>query len=491
MPTPDELEDFKQRIEDEKARRKAESSLASYIEQSWPSIEPWTPYVDSWHVGYIAEYLEKVQQGKLTRLIVNVPPRHMKSIAVSVAFPTWAWLATPWKRFIKVSYSDALSRKHNMMARDLIMSPWYRRNWGGKFSLKADNNRQNAFANSEGGMMYSTSVGGMLTGEGGDVIIVDDPQNPQMANSETERQNSIDFFKGTLQTRLNNPKTGAIIIIMQRLHEQDLTGYILAEQLGYEHVRLPAIAERDETLVFPVSGNKVERREGDLLCPERFDRKALDTLKASMGSLQFAGQFQQTPAPSEGVIFKRDWLDSFYDVLPRLSMVIQSWDLPFVKSAGSAKCAGIVMGRKGADLYLIDLINEKQEFTETVAAMRQMSAKHPEAAAKVVENKANGPALVSLLKKEIPGLVEFNPKGSKEERALAITPYLEAKNLRLPRKATWVADFIEDLLKFPKGQYKDTVDAFVQGVLYLMDKPTVSAPPAMGALRRESPWIGR
>lgn len=200
----------------------------------------------------------------------------------------WTWTKSPEKRFIKVSYSDSLSRKHNILSRDIIRSPWYQGNWGDRFVLKDDVNRQNEFENNHHGMMFSTSVGGAITGNGADVIIIDDPQNPLMANSETERQNSIDFFKNTLQTRLNDPKTGAFIIIMQRLHENDLTGYILAEDLGYTHLCLPAEAPVRTIITFPKTGRQVVREEGDILNPQRFDHEVLAGLKKSMGSLQYA-----------------------------------------------------------------------------------------------------------------------------------------------------------------------------------------------------------
>ncbi len=481
-----------QQIREEKARR-AEESLPEYIRQAWPVIEPGRDYISNWHIDCIGEYLEAVEAHQITRLIINIPPRHMKSIEVTVCYPTWSWIRHPEKRFIKVSYADTLSRKHNVLSRDIVQSPWYQRNWGDKFQLKADVNRQNEFRNNHQGMMFSTSTGGAITGEGGDVIILDDPQNPLMANSEAEREATIAFFSTTLQSRLNDPKTGAFIIVMQRLHEQDLTGYILAQELGYTHLCLPAIAEKKTVISFPMTGREVVREEGDILNPQRFDKESLDGIKKSMGSIQFSGQYQQRPAPAGGIIFKREWLTQFYREAPRMQMTIQSWDQPFTKSEGSAKCAGIVMGRSGSRIYIFDLVNEKMEFTESVASMRTLSGKWPQARAKVVENKANGPALVSLLKKEIPGLVEFNPVGSKEERALSITPYLEAGNLFLPdpAKHPWVNDFINDLLTFPKGQYKDDIDAFVQGVLYLMDKPTVSAPPIGSMPSHSSYWSGK
>jgi predicted phage terminase large subunit-like protein len=471
-------------------KEKAERNLSEFIKQAWQVIEPGTPYVENWHIDLISEYLQAVDNSEILRLIINIPPRHMKSIQTTVCYPAWSWIKKPGKRFIKVSYSDSLSRKHNVLCRDIIRSPWYQKNWGDRFKIKDDVDRQDEFKNNHHGMMFSTSVGGRLTGEGGDVIIVDDPQNPLMANSATEREASIAFFRNTLQTRLDDPKKGAIIVIMQRLHENDLTGYILSEQLGYEHVCLPAEAPERTIIHFPISGREIIREKGDLLNPQRFDKETLEGLKKSMGSAQYAGQFQQTPAPAEGLIFKREWLGNFFKAAPHQSMLIQSWDMPFTKSEGSAKCAGLIMGRSGSDIYIHDLVNDKMSFTESVAAVRTLTGKWPKARAKVIENKANGPAIVDLLKKEIPGMVEFNPKGSKEERAISVTPYFEAGNIWFPDPEThpWVHDLINDLLIFPKGQYKDTVDALVQGILYLMDKPSMTGPPKDTTLTKSSYW---
>jgi predicted phage terminase large subunit-like protein len=485
--------EYRKRIEKESLRREAEKDLSVFTRQAWQVIEPGTDFIGNWHIDLIGEYMHAVARGEIKRLIINMPPRHIKSILITVCFPAWVWIEQPHKRFIKVSYSDALSKKHNIMARDVIRSPWYQGNWGNRFKLKDDVNRQSQFENDAYGQMFSTSTGGALTGEGGDVIILDDPQNPQMANSDAERQATINFFQNTLQSRLNNQKEGAIILVMQRLHENDLTGYILGEGLGYELLRLPAIAEKKSVVTFPISGRTVFRDEGDLLNPQRFDAGVLAGLKKSMGSIQFAGQFQQTPVPAEGIIFQRDWLKSRFKkaAMPHQNMIVQSWDLAFTKSEGSAKCAGFIMGRSGGNVYILDLINRKMTFTESVQAVRQLTLRWPKARAKVVENKANGPAIVDLLKKEIPGMVEFNPKGSKEERAISVTPYFEAGNVWFPdsAEAPWVNDLINDLLSFPRGTYKDTVDALVQGILYLMDKPAMTGPPKKNNLYRTSYWV--
>ena len=261
------------------------------------------------------------------------------------------------------------------------------------------------------------------------------------------------------------------------------------------HLCLPAEAPERVAVSFPKSGKTIIREEGDILNPGRFDKAVLSGLKKSLGSLQYAGQFQQVPAPAEGVIFKREWMNNTFRAksLPYQSMIIQSWDMAFTKSEGSAKVAGIVMGRSGSDIYLLDLVNEKMDFVESVAAVRRLSGKWPKASAKVIENKANGPAIVNLLSKEIPGMVEFNPKGGKDERAISVTPYFEAGNIWFPdpQEAPWVEDLIRDLLIFPKGMYKDTTDALVQGVLYLMEKPVMAPPPKdMGGFIKGSYWRG-
>ncbi len=469
------------------AREKAERTLPAFIEQAWAVIEPGTPYVDNWHIHLIGEYMQAINQGQIKRLIINIPPRNMKSIEATVCYPAWTWTKAPEKRFIKVSYADTLSRKHNILTRDIITSPWYQENWGDVFSLKDDVNRQNEFKNSAQGFMFSTSIGGTLTGEGGDVIIIDDPQDPLQANSIAERETVISFFQNKLQTRLNDPENGVIILIMQRLHEKDLTGYILSERLGYEHLRLPATAHERTVITFPISKKQIVREEGDILNPKRFSRKVLDDLKRTMGSVQFAGQFDQSPVPDEGIIFKREWLNKTFRELPAGATIIQSWDLPFKNSEVSAKCAGIVMARKGAELFILDCVNDKMSFVDSVTAIKDLTRKHPKARGKVVEDKANGPAIIDFLKKDVPGMIAFNPRGSKEDRALSVAPYFEAGNVYFLEGAPWAGDLREDLRKFPNGTYKDTVDATVQAILYLMDKPKTSFGDS-GELIKDSYW---
>jgi predicted phage terminase large subunit-like protein len=363
-------------------------------------------------------------------------------------------------KFIKVSYSERLAVAHNMMARDLV------RELGG-FEIRSDANKLNGFHNTAGGQMLAVGVGGTLTGLGADIIIVDDPQNPLMANSTVKREASVAFFTNTLQSRLNDPRHGAIIIVMQRLHEKDLTGYVKEHGLGYEEIILPALEAHTKTYVFPKSGEKYKRKANEPLSA-RVGKKELSALKRSMGSAQFSGQYLQSPTPDGGSIFKEEWLNCRFDTLPDGVRLIQTWDLPFKDSKNSAKCAGLVMGIKGTNIYICDCVNEKMDFVKSISAIRTMSEKWKQAAAKVVEDKANGSALISIMRNELSGLVGFSPRGSKTERAISVTPYFEAGNVLFMDGADWLDDLLCDLMKFPYGAYCDSVDALVQGVLYLM-----------------------
>lgn len=463
------------------------------------SMAEFTLYTDeryqmNWHHRLICEYLDKWINKDVKRLMVFTAPRHGKSELVSRKLPAYIFGRNPDTSIISASYSADLASRMNRDVQRIMdeyryielfpESRLYGKNLkdaNGKFLRNSDifeivNHR---------GVYRSAGVGGGITGMGGEYIIIDDPvKNREEANSEVYREKLWDWYTSTLYTRLE--KDGCILVTLTRWHEDDLAGRLL-ERMKVEDgdqwtvLSLPAICE-DDPAPYDI------RKPGEALWPWKYNEKTLANIKATIGTYDWSALYQQRPQPAEGAIFKREWMNNTYKVLPEDINVIQSWDLPFVKSEGSAKCACIVMGRKGSSIYIIDVLNDKMEFTENVEAIRRMSAKHPSARAKVVENKANGPAIVSLLKKEIPGIVEFDPKGSKEERAISVTPYFEAGNIYMPDSsiAPWVQDYIEDLLKFPSGKYKDTVDATVQGILYLMDMPMSDIMPEF--VPKENYW---
>ena len=255
MPTTNEVLIEQVRIQDALLTLRAEASLRAYIEQAWPILEPATPFVPNWHIDLLCEYLEAVTAGDLRFLLITVPPRSMKSLLVSVLWPTWEWIRRPSGRWICTSYADALATKHSVDRRTVIQSDWYQTRWGHRVRLADDQNVKGEFQNTARGVMIATSVGGSITGKGGDRLLVDDLHNPQQAESDAQREHAVTYFRTTLATRLDNKKTGAIVVVMQRLHERDLAALCLDH--GYTHVCVPAEAETWSTIVFPRSGRVV------------------------------------------------------------------------------------------------------------------------------------------------------------------------------------------------------------------------------------------
>lgn len=483
LASPPALDD----VHAELARR----DLSRYSREAWPVIEPKTAYSHNWHIEAITEYLTAVTQGQILRLLINMPPRYMKSIAVSVMWPTWCWLTRPSSRWIFVSYSQSLSTKHSIDRRTLIQSDWYRQHWGHLYSLADDQNAKTEYQNDRRGVMVATSVGGTATGKGGDVIVVDDLHNPTEAQSDIQRETAITFFDQTLSTRLDNKKTGAIVVVMQRLHEKDLSGHLL-ERGNYVYLKLPAEAEKRTIIHLPISGRNIVREEGDFLWPEREGSTELAAQKRAMGSYAYAGQYQQRPSPAEGGILKRHWWRYWcypgqnlpavttkdesgtiinIDVveLPQDLTEVQSWDMAFKDTKESAYVVGQVWGRTGADCFLLDQVRDKMDFPSTISAVEKMTEKWPKAGAKWVEDKANGPAVIATLGRKISGLIPINPEGGKEARAHAISPMIEAGNVFLPHPAiaVWVHDFLEECAAFPNSVNNDQVDSMTQALLRL------------------------
>src|ERR1700676_4502992 len=384
-----------------------ENDFGGFVRDAWHVLEPHTPFQDNWHVDLIAEYLAMVRRREIRRLIINVPPRHMKSLLVTVMFPAWIWTKEPHSRFICSSYADSLATKHNLDRRTLIESPWYQSLWGDRVTIASDQNQKTEFLNEARGHMISTSTGGSITGKGANYIVVDDPHNPLQVASEVSRETTLNYFDQALSTRMDDPMRDVIVVVMQRLHEQDLTGHLL-EQQGWEHVSIPAEAERVEKWKFPVTNREVVRQPGDLLWPNRFPHKVLEDAKVRLGTYAYAGQYQQRPAPAEGGILKRHWWRR-YDVLPiKFDQVVQSWDFAFKDSKQSDFVVGQVWGRIGSNKYLLDQLRGRYTFSQSLQAMRTLTARWPQCHAKLVEDKANGPAIIDTLRNELTGIIAVN-----------------------------------------------------------------------------------
>lgn len=482
----------------EQARR----NFAAYFRGAWDVIEPKTALIPGWHQDAIAEYLTACHRRQIKRLIINIPPRYTKSNLVTVAWPTWVWIDKPEERFLVTSYSAGLSTKHSIDRRTIIESAWYQARWGCRcqgpeheegcrsFRMASDQNVKTEFQNDRRGHMTATSMSGTATGKGGNILIVDDPHDVTRADSDIKRDADIQEFDQKFTTRLDDKATGVIIVVMQRLHPNDLTGHLMA-QGGWEHLCLPAEAPERTVIRMPVTGREITREKGDVLHPAREDAAALEAgPKKALGTHGYNCQYQQAPTPREGSILKRAWWKR-YSALPTKPVLVEGrerhvldfdeivdfWDLNFKDTNSADKVCGGAWLRRGADCYLLHLDNRAKGFLESTKAIKAMRLRYPEIRKTIIEDKANGPAVIEVLKHQVPGLVAWNPQGSKEERAQAVTPQLEAGNVYLPEAGAATFDveaYITNLADFPNVAFDDDVDMTTMALLYF-SKPKIRA----------------
>lgn len=427
--------------------------LASFAKLAWPVLEPGTALLWNWHLDLICEYLTLVKQRTIRRLIFNVPPQTMKSRLVNVFYPVWTWTQIPTRRFLSSSYSGDLSTFFNRERARLVKSAWFQEMWPNLVSLVTD--KQEEIESSVGGRMTATSTGGTATGKGAHDVIIDDPLNPGMAASELELKGSNQFFDETLRSRLSDQITGAFVIVMQRLNTQDLTGHVMERDPGtWLQIRLPMEAEEDERWEFPISGRVVERKEGDPLWPERYPPEVIKALK--INSYVWAGQYQQRPTPREGNIIKQDWIRYWTRATypERFDEIIQSWDMAFEKTDTSSYVVGQVWGRCGARKLLLAEEHERLDFVDTKKRVAIVTERWPMAHVKLVEKKANGPAVIADLRATISGLIAVEPDGDKTARMMAVSPEYESGCVEYPDPAMagyeWVREHVAEILRFPQ-----------------------------------------
>jgi predicted phage terminase large subunit-like protein len=502
-----------EKVKAEKARRAASASLYEFVKQSWHVVEPGVPFMESWHIEEICEHLEAVSAGEIHRLLINIPPRHSKSTIVSVMWPAWEWITDPAQKFLCASYSGTLSTRDNLKTRRLLQSPWYQERWGHMFKFAGDQNAKQRFENDKTGYRLATSVGGTATGEGGSRLILDDPHGAQAAQSEAMRESDLEWFDMVWSTRLNNPKTDAMVTVMQRLHERDISGHILNDIKGWEHICIPAEwdGKHRKTILGAYDPRKVK---GELICPDRFGDKEITMLKQLLGSYGSAGQLQQDPTPSGGGILKTKHfgLWSADDGLPPFEYILQSYDCAFTeKTTGDPTACTVwaMFTHKGErNAMLIDAWDEHLSYPDLRAkAIKDwtteyggMSKESPHSRARrpdriLVEAKASGQSLLQDLRLAKVPAVGYNPgKADKISRAHQAAPTLELGLLWIPESkknrgqpVSWAAAFLKQLAKFPVAEHDDYVDTFTQAVIYLKDDGWFELPMAKDIDERREP----
>lgn len=436
------------------------------------------------HHALVCEALDKVIRGEIDRLMIWMPPQHGKSMCVTETFPSYYLGHYPDRHVIEASYNDDYARKFGRKNREKV-TEYGRRLWDLTLSQVNFGQSNWDLGNHRGGML-SVGIGGAATGAGADLLIIDDPiKNREEADSATYRNKLWDEYTSTFRTRVH--PGGAIIVVMTRWHEDDICGRLLNPEYGepenWTILKLPGVCEDEDDLL--------GRQIGEPLWPEMgYDSAWLEKQKTAVGSYAFAGLYQQRPAPAEGGILKRAWF-KFYEVLPdNISRSVQSWDCTFKDAKSSDFVAGHVWAQAGPNYYLLDRVHDRMGIADTMQAIRTLTYKHPTAFGKLVEDKANGTAVIELLRKEISGLIPIDPQGGKVVRAQAIAPYAEAGNIYLPHPkiAPWVHDFLEECAAFPNAAHDDDVDAMTQAINYMSNTGGYSMPPEDYGYDKESYW---
>jgi predicted phage terminase large subunit-like protein len=446
--------------------------LGSFAEWASPWRKKWLRY--PW-VRHLANQIQiALTSRRDARVIINAPPRHGKSLLVSHWLPVWFLEWWPMKRIILASYGDSLASEWGRSVRDEFQMNEYLTT-----KLRGDSTAVSDWMTLEGGGMRTAGVGGPIVGKGADLILIDDAhKNWEDATSPQARGRLIDWFKSTLYTRAE--PGAAIVVIMTRWHEMDLTGYLTREHADkWTQICYPALAEDNDI---------IGRQPGEALCPHRFSASRLAQIKKTLGSYMYAGLYQQRPAPLEGGLVRRQWVKS-WQTLPAIEEWLQTWDLTF-KATGSSYVVGQVWGRAEANYYLVDQVRGKWDFPDTLREMVALSHRWPQALTKLVEDKANGPAVIATLRNTVPGIVAFQPRGSKEARLAAVSGAIESGNVFIPdaKQATWAGDLLEELVNFPHAVNDDQVDCLTMALDRFTSRSAESnfVLPLIGA--RERPW---
>lgn len=473
--------------------------LYDFVEMSWHVVEP-SNFVGNWHLGLICEHLEAVSLNQIDRLIINQPPSTGKSILTGVFWNVWEWILRPSTKWFYVSYDPTLvgTRDGGKVVR-LLQSEWFKDRWGNLLPRTAP--ALSNFDNVHGGYRFSTGMKGKGTGRHADIQVIDDPIKPKDVTggssvTKKELRFASEHLGGTLASRAVNPPTFRRVLVMQRLHDEDPSGEMINTG-RWVHLRLPMAYDRDRPCKTSVGGDP-RTTEGALLFPERFPAGTVETLKAELGPDPYAAQYQQTPTRKGGKTFRREWFRFWHmrpdvpdrfcpvhafdkctcdtpppvrmcNVLPLHGLDIQSWDCAFKGKDTSDFVAGGLFRVSFGRVFLVDCTNERLSFTLTLAAIKAMTVKFPKALDKLIEEAANGAAVIDTLRIEIRGITPVDALGGKEARAAACTPLMAMGNYFLPHPdiAPWVKSYMVQLEAFPNGVNDDMVDMTSQALLKL------------------------
>lgn len=451
-------------------------SLYFFVKSAWQEVEQ-DPFVDGWHIRMLCEALENLYYGKIesNNLVINVPPRHMKSLLVDVFFPAWVWTREPNKKFLCLSYTESTISSIMAKTKKLLKSVWYQERFHVTMATNPDTNTR--FANLQGGYIYAFGFGGAVTGEGGDFLLIDDPLKASDADSDAIREQVNLDYDNAISNRLNNPMTGKRIIIMQRLHERDLIGHLISKKIRFEHIVLPFEYEGERfSSIIGITDQRTAT--GEVLWKERFtnDEKLREYKLNYAGERAIAGQLQQRPSPAGGFIFKKEWFVRFNRPSDIVGTFI-SWDTAESINPDAAYSCGVV-GQLRADytVMVVEVVRKRLLFPQLQDAIETLAVKYrPTLSGVIIEYKSSGIQAVQTIKQSSPQwladiVYAFNPRGDKDARQFQAASYCELGCVLFPHPSPdypWLLDFEEEIFTTPSSPFRDQADALSQLILYL------------------------
>jgi len=434
--------------------------LTSFSEFAFGVVRPGIAFKPNWHFEAVTHKLSQVACGEVRRLIITMPPRMLKSLCASVALPAWFLGQNPAERVVVVSYADFLARSHANDFRLVVNHPIYQAAFPA-MRLERDTDRE--IVTTKRGKRIATSIDGTLTGLGGNLIIIDDPLKLGDAMSEAVRTRVIDWYRSTLLSRADDKTAARIVLVMQRVHQNDLAGY-LQEQGGFEVLNLPAIAQRNETYELG-DGRTYERQQGELLHPAQEPANALAELKREMGPIAFSAQYQQSPIPPGGTIIKRKWLMP-YDHVSRESNddIIVSWDIALSEAETGDYSACVVLLQREEVFYILEVIRGRFPFDALKRKVMEVKRRYGSPTL-LIEDSPISRGLIQSLSEQSINVTTYKPDTDKRSRVIAQTDLFAGGSVRFPQRAAWLEEFTAELLAFP-GRHDDQVDALTQALAW-------------------------
>ncbi len=436
----------------------------TFLKEVYLTLNPGQEFLENWHIKYLCTLLEEVENGKHKNIIINIPPRSLKSTIITVAWTAWMLGKYPNKKIITASYSLKLSTKLSQDCRNVMTSTWYR-NAFNCFKIANDQNCKHKFSTTKHGVRIATSVGASIIGEGADILICDDPLSPLQAYSKTYRDRVYDWFMESFSTRLNDKKNGIKIIVMQRLHEDDLCGRILnLFSNKWLQVIIPAIADKDK--IYQTYRYKTFIKENAYLHEDREDKEVLTEICSNLGSQAFSAQYLQKPIPLSGNIVKREWINRYEKIDYNQGIIVQSWDLAFTNKSYSDYSACTTWLIKDHNFYLLDVFKAKLEFSSLKKKILNLYHSW-DCHYLILEDTVATKALIDDIStnKEL-NVIRYQPLSDKITRLALCGPIFESGKIHFPESAEWLMDFERELFSFPNCDHDDQVDSVSQFINY-------------------------